>query len=359
MHDNEGRIRQDLAFLLRCAQLAGLADSRVLYNPRVGSVLVHEGRIIGEGYHQQAGKAHAEVNCLASVTPADRDLIPVATLYVSLEPCYITGRTGACVDLIRKEGIRTLVFAQRDTTEGAGGKSVAILKEIGVTVREYPDFTPTLAPNAHRRVFTQKGRPFVSLKWAQSADGFLRPADRSKPYWITNPISRRLVHRWRSKTSAILVGARTVIDDDPSLTTRLFPGPNARPVILDLRNRCTGKERLFQGVGELPLLFASRPRTEIAAEVIVLPEPDLAAALPQVLAALHERSYGHITVEGGATVLQAFIQTGLWEEARIFTGAIRFGEGVLAPNLPADSSWQKQEKISTDELNIWARPPVQ
>ncbi|MEM1359755.1 MAG: bifunctional diaminohydroxyphosphoribosylaminopyrimidine deaminase/5-amino-6-(5-phosphoribosylamino)uracil reductase RibD, partial [Bacteroidota bacterium] len=346
-------------FLLRCAQLAGLADSRVLYNPRVGSVLVHDDRIIGEGYHQQAGQAHAEVNCLASVPSADRSLIPEATLYISLEPCYITGRTGACVDVIRREGIPTVVFAQRDTTEGAGGKSVAILREAGVTVREYPDFAPTLIPNAHRRVFTQKGRPFVLLKWAQSSDEFLRPADRRQAYWITNPISRRLVHRWRSKTSAIIVGARTVIEDNPSLTTRLFPGPNARPVVLDLRNRCTGQERIFQGVGELPLVFASRPRPELTAEVVVLAKKEIAAALPRVLAALHERNYGQVTVEGGAIVLTAFIQTDLWDEARVFTGAIRFGEGLLAPSLPLNSSLLERRKVDTDILNIWARPQVQ
>ncbi|MEM9258383.1 MAG: bifunctional diaminohydroxyphosphoribosylaminopyrimidine deaminase/5-amino-6-(5-phosphoribosylamino)uracil reductase RibD [Bacteroidota bacterium] len=356
MCDNKGVEKRDRAFLRRCAQLADLADSRVLDNPRVGAVLVYDGRIIGEGYHQRAGQAHAEVNCLASVQPTDRNLIPEATLYISLEPCYITGRTGACVDVIRRERIRTVVFAQRDTTEGAGGNSVAILRDAGVTVREYPDFVPTLAPNAHRRVFTQKGRPFVLLKWAQSSDGFLRPADRRKTYWITNPISRRLVHRWRAKTSAIIVGARTVIEDNPSLTTRLFPGPNARPVVLDLRNRCTGKEGLFQGVGELPLVFTNRSRPDIAAEVIVLDETDVVAALPKILAALHKRNYGQVTVEGGAVVLAAFIQAGLWDEARIFTGATYFGNGLLAPSLPSNSSMLTQRKIDADLLSIWARP---
>lgn len=358
MHENEGIKLQDEVFLRRCAQLAKLADNRVLDNPRVGAVLVHAGRIIGEGYHRQAGQAHAEVNCLANVKPTDQALIPNSTLYVSLEPCYITGRTGACVDVIRREGIRTLVFAQRDTTEGAGGKSVDILQKAGVTVREYPDFEPTLVPNAHRRILTIKGRPYVMLKWAQSMDGFLRPADRNATYWITNPISRRLVHRWRANTSAIIVGARTVIEDDPSLTTRLFPGLNARPIVLDLRNRCSGQERLFEGVGELPLVFSSQARPELKAEVLVLKEQDLPAALPQVLAALYDRRYGHVTVEGGAVVLNAFIQSGLWEEARVFTGRVRFEEGVSAPNLPANISLQRMEKIGADELSIWARPQV-
>lgn len=345
----------DEQFLPRCAHLAGLADSRVRDNPRVGAVLVHQGRIIGEGYHRQAGQAHAEVNCLASVAAADRPLIPEATLYVSLEPCCITGRTGACTDLIRREGIRTVVFAQRDTTPGVNGESVAILHQAGVAVREYPDFAPTLVANAHRHILTTLGRPRIVLKYAQSADGFLRPEDRTQPYWITGPLSRRLVHRWRANIPAILVGGRTVVDDDPALTTRLFPGPDPRPVIIDLRDRCTGKERLFSGAGQRPLLFSGVPRPEIKVKNIVLgPELDQ-AALTQVLGELKEQRYGEVLVEGGAYLLNTFIRTGLWDEARVFTGQGRLGAGLAAPQLPVAARLDKTEAVGDDLLRVFLR----
>jgi len=160
-----------------------------------------------------------------------------------------------------------------------------------------------------------------------------------------------LVHRWRAQTSAIIVGGRTVVEDDPALTTRLWPGPNPRPVIIDLRNRCTGQERLFNGVGEPPLVFASRERPDLRAEVIVLKEQDLLWALPQVLGALSERRYGQVTVEGGAAVLSAFLEEGLWEEARVFIGQVRFETGVPAPKL--SSSPNETSTIGTDTLALF------
>lgn len=344
---------KDLQYLRRCAQLAVFGDGRVKDNPRVGAVLVHQDRIIGEGYHQIAGQAHAEVNCLASVRSKDRKLIKDSTLYISLEPCCITGRSGACTDRIRKEGIKTVVFAQRDPTPGVAGESVHLLERVGVVVREYPDFNPTKLPNAHRHTLVTRHRPYVVLKYARSSDGFLRPADREAVYWITHPLSRRLVHRWRANTSAILVGGRTVVEDDPSLTTRLYPGPTPRPVIVDLRNRCTGKERLFSGTGDRPLVFASRARPELAAEVAVLGEELNKEALTQVLGKLKEQRLGEVTIEGGATLLNAFITSGLWDEARIFTGATRFGDGLPAPRLSGNAVLDWEKTVGTDQLEVF------
>ncbi len=346
----------DHQFLQRCADLAALGDGRVKDNPRVGAVLVHDGRIIGEGYHQRAGQAHAEVNCLASVSEANRKLIPEATLFISLEPCCITGRTGACTDLIRREGIKTVVFAQQDPTPGVAGNSVEILRKAGITVREYPDFAPTLAVNAHRYVLTTKNRPRIVLKYAQSADGFLRPEDRKLPYWITNPISRRLVHRWRANTMAVVVGGRTVIDDNPSLTTRLFPGPSPRPVVIDPRNRVTGREQLFSGTGEPTLLFSGVARPEINADNTVIGAELDKAALTQVLGKLKEQRLGEVTVEGGASLLNAFISAGLWDEARVFTGPARFGDGVRSPVLPAAAVLVDEEMLQNDRLSRYENP---
>lgn len=340
-------------YLLRAAELAALATGEVGDSPRVGAVLVHNDRIIGEGYHHRAGEAHAEVNCLASVRKTDRHLIEESTLYVSLEPCCIAGRTGACTDVIQRYGIPRVVFAQRDATKDVDGRSVAILKAGGVEVWEFPDFSPTLTVNAHRRILTLKNRPRITLKWARSSDGFIRPADRNAAYWITNPISRRLVHRWRANTSAVLVGGRTVVEDDPSLTTRLFPGPDAVPVILDPRNRVTGKERLFTGAGPEPLLFAGRARPGIDAEVYLI-QPDLEKeALTQVLSTLAKRGLGQLTVEGGTSVLNAFLAAGLWDEAYVFTGQVRFGEGVVAPNLPGNAMLVSRTPVGCDVLETY------
>jgi diaminohydroxyphosphoribosylaminopyrimidine deaminase/5-amino-6-(5-phosphoribosylamino)uracil reductase len=337
--------------LARTAQLARLADSRVLDNPRVGAVLTHDDRIIGEGYHQVAGEAHAEVHCLASVRPEDRRLIPKSTLYVSLEPCCVKGRTPACTGLILKHHIRRVVFAQRDTTDEVSGRGAAILREAGIRVKEYGDFAPTLATNATRVVFTTEERPYILLKFARSADGFLRPKPRNQDYWITGPISRRLVHRWRTLTNAIIVGARTVIEDDPLLNARLFPGPDPRPVVIDLRNRLTGRERIFRKGAVRPLVFTGKKPSKLRADTIELKDRDLnKRTIKKILRTLHGLKYGHVTVEGGATVLRAFIQAGAWDEARIFTGEVRFGQGLAAPTLPATAREVKREAIGKDEL---------
>ena len=344
---------KNIDILARTAQLARLADAGVGDNPRVGAVLWHEGKVIGEGYHHRAGEAHAEVNCLASVREEDRHLIPESTLYVSLEPCCIKGRTPACTGLILKQHIKKVVFGQRDTTDEVSGRSAAILREAGVRVKEYPDFALTAATNEKRLVFTTQQRPFVLLKFAQSADGLLRPRDRSKKYWITNDISRRLVHRWRTNTNAIIVGARTIIDDEPKLTARHFPGPSPRPVIIDLRDRLTGKEKIFSG-SERPLVFTGRKPAKMKADTVEVKEKELGRkALKKILRKLHELKIGHVTVEGGAATLQAFLEAGLWDEARVFTGRANFGRGLKAPDLPAGAVRLSSEEIGTDRLEIY------
>ena len=344
---------KNIDYLRRTAQLADLADAGVLDNPRVGAVLVHDGRIIGEGFHHRAGEAHAEVNCLASVREADRHRIPHSTLFVSLEPCCIKGRTPACTGLILKEKIRKVVFTQRDTTDEISGRGAGILREAKVIVKEYPDFEPTAHTNHNRFVYTTEDRPFVLLKYARSADGFIRPRGRRESYWITNELSRRLVHRWRTNTNAVIVGARTVIDDDPRLNSRLFPGPDPRPVVIDLRGRLTGKEKLFSGEGVRPLVFTGRKKTRLRADLHEIKEKELnKKSVRRILRKLYELKYSHVTVEGGATTLEAFIAAGCWEEARIFTGRVNYGNGLPAPRLPATAKLVESVSIGTDRLDI-------
>ena len=347
-------MEDDLWYLSRCAQLATLADGRTGNSPRVGAVLVYRNRIIGEGFHARAGSYHAEVRCLKSVRSADRPFIAQATLYVSLEPCCIVGRSGACTNVILENNIPTLVFAQRDPTPGVAGRSVALLRTAGVTVREYPDFEPTKLVNSSRRTMVVHRRPYVILKYARSADGFLRPADRSERYWITGPLSRRLVHRWRADATAILVGGRTIVEDDPSLTTRLFPGPNPQPVVWDPRNRVTGGERVFRA-SRPPLLFTGSERGILNARQFVTgPQLDEGGAA-QVLAEVLKQGYGSLLVEGGAAVLSTFLRAGLWDEARVFTGSVRFGDGLPAP-LPDGATLADERSVGTDRLRTYRNP---
>ncbi len=347
---------KNIDILARTAQLARLADSAVQDNPRVGAVLMHAGRVIGEGYHQRAGEAHAEVICLASVREEDRVLIPDSTLFVSLEPCCIKGRTPACTGLILKEHIRKVVFAQRDTSDEVSGRSAAILREAGVRVKEYPDFAPTEATNVNRLIYTTEQRPFILLKYARSADGFLRPKDRSKKYWITNDISRRLVHRWRTETNAIIIGARTVMEDEPRLTARFFPGPDPQPVILDLHDRLSGKERIFTSGGPRPLVFTGRKPAKLKAETVEIKDKDLSKKVfKKIMKKLYDLKFNHVTVEGGAATLSAFIDYGYWDEARIFTGPARFGQGLAAPELPALAKRMATERIGSDLLETYTR----
>lgn len=350
-------MNQDFKYLLRTTQLAQMGDSRTLDSPHVGSILVAGNTIIGEGYHQQAGSAHAEVNCLASVKPENRRLIPESVLYVSLEPCCIVGKTGACSTLILNHGIKTVVIGQRDSTPGVDGGSVELLRAAGVTVREYPDFVPTWPPYQYRHTLVTEQRPYITLKYAQSADGYLRPTDREADYWITGPISRRLVHYWRTDQTGVLVGGRTVVEDDPRLDTRLFPGPAPRPIILDPRGRVTGREWVFQG--EVPaLLFTSRTDIQLSSgEVIHIPADLDAGILWFVLRQLRQRRLASLTVEGGGAVLRAFLEANLWDEARVFTGPLTFGSGLAAPVISAYGSAQLSttERVGQDELQTWKR----
>ena len=350
-------MNQDFNYLLRTAQLARLGDGRTLDSPHVGSILVAGDTIIGEGYHIQAGSAHAEVNCLASVRPEHRHLIPESVLYVSLEPCCIVGKTGACSALILDQQIKTVVIGQRDSTPGVDGGSVELLRAAGVEVREYPDFLPTQAPYQYRHTLITEQRPFITLKYAQSSDGFLRPADRETDYWITGPISRRLVHRWRTDQTGVLVGGRTVVEDNPRLDTRYFPGPAPRPIILDPRGRVTGRERVFQGV-VAPLLFTSRSDVNLTRGEVIPIQPSLGqVTLDKVVKELAARRLASVTVEGGGAILRAFLESGLWDEAKVFTGVGTHGGGLAAPRVGkfGGARLVGTRVVGRDLLRIWVK----
>lgn len=357
----------DLLFLQRCVDIAQLADAGVSPNPRVGAVLVYEGRIIGEGYHQGYGQAHAEVNCLASVAKADQSLIPLATLYVSLEPCCIYGRTPPCTNLILEKQIKKVVISQLDKTATVHGRGVEILRAAGVELRIYPDFKPAQQLVAPRQVFASLERPYVLLKFAQSADGFIAPKNKKK-YWITQAISQRTVHYWRSRTAAILVGANTILHDNPSLNTRLYPGPSPQIVVLDPANRIThSHHQIFQqSKQKTPLLLQTKSQKlgnkvavfELDANDWAIPHDQSASVdtakkrLIPILGELHRRQINHLTVEGGAKTLSLFLQANLWDEARVFTSTTTyFQEGLAAPQIK--QAPQQEQMLGEDRLAIF------
>lgn len=347
-------------FLQRCCDLAMLPGAAVSPNPRVGAVLVHRGRVIGEGYHKKHGTAHAEVNCLASVRPEDRHLITDSTIYVSLEPCCIFGRTPPCTNLIIEHKIPRVVVGQRDRTAEVSGRGIQLLLEAGIEVKEFPDFKPAATIAQPRQLFAAEQRPFVLLKYARSADGFLAPADQ-KSYWITGPISRRLVHFWRARTKAILIGAGTLLADDPRLNLRYYPGESPLAVVIDPKGKIKGSNfRLLERKdGPEPILIQpsgaeDNPAFEqhfvdFGCQSSSVNNEHNPQWINDILAILHARNFNHITVEGGGWLLKKFFASQQWDEARVFTqSGLVYGAGVGAP-LPL-GRLADQEKIQNDLL---------
>ncbi|WP_298707678.1 bifunctional diaminohydroxyphosphoribosylaminopyrimidine deaminase/5-amino-6-(5-phosphoribosylamino)uracil reductase RibD [Chitinophaga sp.] len=303
----------------RCIGLALKGSGHVSPNPMVGAVLVQEGGIIGEGDHHFWGGPHAEVNCVNSVPPELQELIPRSTLYVSLEPCAHHGKTPPCADLVIAQNIPEVVIGCVDLFSKVAGKGIEKLRQagIGVTVGVLEDACRYL----NRRFFTfhEQLRPYVVLKWAQSADGFIAPPDRS-PVRISNPFADRLVHRWRTEEAGIMVGTQTALLDNPRLTARLWPGKSPVRIVLDLDSKVPGSHYVKDGSVRTLILTSA----EIDAEQ---------ALVPQVLAQLHKESVLSVIVEGGALLLQQFISGGHWDEARVITGQMALSGGLPAPVL--------------------------
>ena len=339
-------------YMRRCLELAanGLRDA--MPNPSVGAVLVHNNRIIGEGYTSAYGGPHGEVNCVNSVRTEDRHLIREATLYVSLEPCSHYGKTPPCCDLIIQQQIPTIVIGTTDSHEKVAGNGIRKLREdgknviVGILEKECRVF--------NKRFFTfhEKKRPYIILKWAESADGFLSPKtkDSNKPVWITNPYSRQLVHKWRSEEMGILAGTQTVIDDNPQLDARDWTGTNPVRVILDRTNRISNEYAVKNGKVKTIVLTEVKGLADsenLIYETTVF-DDNLAQAVCDIL---YKHNLQSVIVEGGLKTLQTFIDINLWDEARVFKGSITFGEGTKAPTLMGEII--ERQIILSDELLIY------
>jgi diaminohydroxyphosphoribosylaminopyrimidine deaminase/5-amino-6-(5-phosphoribosylamino)uracil reductase len=317
-------------YMERAIELASLASGNTRPNPLVGAVIVYDDRIIGEGYHTRAGESHAEVNAIDSVR--DKDLLKKATMYVNLEPCSHYGRTPPCATRIIEEKIPMVVIGSIDPSPNVGGKGINMLIESGVEVKTGILVNENRELNKRFFTYHEKRRPYVILKWAQSADGYIdrvRVKDQKGPNWITGVEERVLVHKWRSEEDAILVGDKTALNDDPALDVRLWSGTNPRRFVLSDSGNLPHSLKMFRG--ESPaIIFSPRPQGEGGEEEFIS-LTGRETALDEIMSYMYEEEIQSVIIEGGYEVLSQFIDAGLWDEARVFTGLIVFGTGLKAP----------------------------
>lgn len=320
-------MQTDELFMRRALQLAQLGQGSVSPNPLVGCVIVHQGQIIGEGYHRLYGQAHAEVNAIRSV--ADTSLLSRSTLYVTLEPCAHFGKTPPCADLIVQSRIPKVVIACTDPNPLVNGKGIRKLQEAGVQVST--GVLECEAAELNRRFFTfmQRNRPYIILKWAESIDGFMASADRS-PVWISNRLSRQLVHKWRSEEDAVLTGSGTALHDNPRLNVRDFPLIRRQPlrIVIDRELKLPPDLHLFDG--SQPTLCYNLRRSSESRNLTwrQLPSKNFLHAL---FTDLHAQRIQSVMVEAGPTLLSALMEADLWDEIRLFRAPDSLGRGITAP----------------------------
>ncbi len=317
-------------YMARCIELARGGEGYTAPNPMVGAVIVHKGKIIGEGFHRKCGEAHAEVNAIASVR--DEALLRDSTIYVSLEPCSHYGKTPPCAELIIKKGIPRVVVGTLDPFPEVSGRGIRMLREAGIEVVTGVLEEEARALNSAFMTFQIRKRPYIYLKWAQSADGFMDAcrADASEPpVLLSSAETLRRVHRLRSEVAAIMVGTRTALLDNPSLTVRHWTGHSPVRVVLDRTLKLSAGSHLLDGTVRTVVFTAieaeSRPnveyvRVDFGQEV-----------LPQVLQYLYVQKLNSLMVEGGAELLGSFLDAGLWDEAWVETAPVALGTGVKAP----------------------------
>jgi len=336
----------------RCFQLAQLGAGYVAPNPLVGAVLVYNDRIIGEGYHQQYGQAHAEVLCINSVSAADQPLIAKSTLYVSLEPCAHFGKTPPCADLLIKMHIPKVVIACRDSYKEVDGKGIAKLEKAGIEVSL--GVAEEAAKQLNRQFFTfhENKRPFIILKWAQSSNYKIAKADLKKVK-ISNEFTDRLVHQWRSEAAAIMVGTHTALYDDPSLTNRLWSGPDPVRIIIDKKLTVPADSRLLSDGGKTIIFNELKNGDE--GNLLYRQLAGSASWLKDILSALFEMNIQTVLVEGGTLLLQSFIDEGLWDEARVITNnELVIVNGKAVPELKSQVR-VKNDIIFSDSIQYYTR----
>jgi diaminohydroxyphosphoribosylaminopyrimidine deaminase/5-amino-6-(5-phosphoribosylamino)uracil reductase len=348
----------------RCLQLAEMGAGHVAPNPMVGAVLVYNDRVIGEGYHMQYGGPHAEVNCINSVSNEDVPHIPESTLYVSLEPCVHFGITPPCTDLIIFNNIPNVVIGCRDSFPEVDGKGIEKLKGAGVNVLAGVLEKECLQLNKRFFTFHDLKRPYIILKWAQSADGKIGPplnppeggtleSAVDKRLMISNGFTNRLVHKWRSEEAAIMVGTNTALQDNPQLTTRLWPGKDPVRVVIDKELKLPASLKLFDKSARTIVFNDKKQEDDLMLGYYQLDKKK--DDLLQMMEWLYKEKLQSVMIEGGAKLLQSFIDKGLWDEARVINNEqLTIGNGVEAPVL-SNHELIREERIDTDVISFFVK----
>lgn len=341
--------QEDIQFMSRALQLAQLGKGRVSPNPMVGCVIVHDHKIIGEGWHQKAGEPHAEVLAVKSVK--NEQLFKEATVYVTLEPCSHYGKTPPCADLLISKQVKKVVIGCTDPNPLVAGKGIAKLKEAGIEVEKGVLELESLAINKAFFTFINNKRPYIVLKWAQTADGFIA-RENYDAKWISSVQSRQLVHQVRSEVDAILVGKNTVKYDNPSLTTRDWAGKSPIRMVID--HHCSLPDDLYVK-DQTVLTYIFNLNISDKKENLIWVKLNPENFLQEMIDFLYEQKIQSVLVEGGANTIEQFMDSNLWDEARVFTSLGKFELGIAAPQLKK-AVLVKSSQVENDQLQIWTNP---
>jgi diaminohydroxyphosphoribosylaminopyrimidine deaminase / 5-amino-6-(5-phosphoribosylamino)uracil reductase len=335
----------DELFMRRALELALLGQGSVSPNPLVGCVIVHNNHIIGEGWHQAYGGPHAEVNAVNAVQ--DKALLAASTVYVNLEPCSHFGKTPPCADMLIREKVKKVVLANLDTNPLVGGEGIKKLRAAGIEV--ITGILDKEARELNKRFFAyiEKKRPYIILKWAETADGFIA-RENYDSRWISNLYSRQLVHRWRAEEDAILVGMRTAQQDNPQLTVRDWSGRNPVRIVIDRFLKLSSRLAVFDRSQKTICYNVLKHEEHPNLSLVRLDEETF---LPDLLRDLHKQKIQSVIVEGGAQTLTFFIQNGFWDEARVFVSNEIFERGIKAPSLQGRLA--EHYTIGSDRLNLY------
>ncbi|RZK80448.1 MAG: bifunctional diaminohydroxyphosphoribosylaminopyrimidine deaminase/5-amino-6-(5-phosphoribosylamino)uracil reductase RibD [Pedobacter sp.] len=343
----------DEQYMQRCLDLAEMGMGAVSPNPMVGCVIVHENLIIGEGYHQRFGEAHAEVNAINNVLSKFGDLaadiLSNATVYVNLEPCSHFGKTPPCADMLVRHKVKRVVIGNTDPFADVNGQGIEKLKTAGVQVT-----TGVLEDNCtflNRRFFTRilEQRPYIILKWATTANGFFAPKNTLQQ-WISGPLSKTLVHKWRTEEDAILIGKQTALADDPQLSSREWEGKNPVRILIDQKLHVPPTHQLFNDAAKT--IIFNEVKTTVKGNVHYIQMEDMQYYLAQKIAfQLYLMDIQSVIIEGGANLLNQFITAKLWDEARVFTASHSWTEGIESPRIHGLIT--NQYEVGKDKLTIY------
>jgi diaminohydroxyphosphoribosylaminopyrimidine deaminase/5-amino-6-(5-phosphoribosylamino)uracil reductase len=343
----------DEFYMRRCIELAELGRAHVSPNPMVGCVIVVNDLIIGEGYHEVFGQAHAEVNAVSAVLKnygeKAKELLEQATVFVSLEPCAHQGKTPPCADLLIRHKVKKVVIGSKDPFPDVDGKGIVKLTHAGIDVVQGILEEACFLLNA--RFFTRilKQRPYIILKWAQTANGFFAPLLPTQE-WISSPMAKKLVHKWRAEEDAILVGKNTVLADNPTLNTREWIGKNPVRIIIDQHLEINHAQNIYNDAAKTVVF--NEIKTEVKGNTHFISMEDMQYYLPQKIAfQLYLLDIQSVIVEGGSKILRLFLEGNLWDEARVFQSSKNWSEGLPAPVI--NGFLEEVIPVSTDKLLIY------